>query len=682
MMNINKKVTKSVLTLLPALLALGCGENTTESSAAATPADLVFTNGTIYTADKDHTLAQAIAVKGEEIVFVGSSEDVKRFVGERTQVKDLAGKLMLPGLHDAHLHPLGIVQLDACDLDSEAYTLADMVPVLKECINRYEVKKGEWLIVEQWAFTQGNEPSDEYPTLRAALDAVSTDSPIFLKGNDGHHAAANSAALATAKNKAGDVVGINVDTLDRDFAEYSELIGRDGHGEPNGALNEGARLLLDIDPGMLLGDLIPPEAMPKVSQKLASYGITSIQDAATSLESMALYRGLQESGLQTFRLTTALFPHFAEYANDDGEVDIDKLLNRFDTIRESFADNPLIKADSAKIFVDGVIEGNPLVSPPTLPNAAQLEHYHQPMFAYDPQAQTLDISGYVDLESDICQQVRANPDQYATPEMRKSFASEQGFAASQCVYSNGVLEHSESFIHDYIVALDARGYTVHAHAIGDRAVRTAIDAFEDAEKQNGKSDRPHNIAHAQIVDPNDFKRAGELGLFVTMTYAWVKPEVAYDITVTPFLDQLDGTADLYNPDTKTFKYSYPAKSLEDVGVILAAGSDAPVDSREPRPFVNIEQAVTRAGENDVVWNASERLPIYDILDAYTIHGAQALQQSDIVGSLEVGKKADFAVLDQNIIELANDGQADKIGDTQVLTTVFNGQLVFERKLPN
>lgn len=675
MMSIAKK---NVLPLLPLLLALGCGED----KPAIDAADLVFTNGTVYTADKSHTVAQAIAVKGDEIVFVGSSEDVKNFVGERTQVTDLAGKLLLPGLHDVHIHPLGIVQLDTCDLDSEAHTLAELVPVLKACMSRYDVQKNEWLIVEQWAFTQGNEPSEDFPTLRAALDAVSTDSPIFLKGNDGHHAAVNTAALATAKNKAGQTVGINKDTLDSDFSEYRALIGRDGIGEPNGALNEAARTLLDIDPGMLLGDLIPAEAMPKISQKLASYGITSVQDAAASLDSMELYRGLQESGLQTFRLTAALYPHLSDYANEQGEVDIDKVLNRFDVIRKSFTGNPLIKTDAAKIFVDGVIEGNPLVTPPTLPNAAELQHYHQPMFTYDAQTKTVNISGYVDQESDICKAVRDNPDHFSNADARQQFSAQQGFAASQCLYSNGVLEHSETFIHDYIVALDARDYTVHAHAIGNRAVRTAIDAFEDAEKQNGLSNRPHNIAHAQIVDPNDFKRAGDLGLFVTMTYAWVKPEMAYDITVTPFIDQIDSAEDLYNPENMTFKYSYPAKSLEDAGVILSAGSDAPVDTREPRPFENIEQAVTRAGENGVVWNAAERLSIHDILDAYTLHGAQALRQDTIVGSLEVGKKADFAVLDQNIIELANSRQADKISDTQVLTTVFNGKLVFERQQSN
>lgn len=675
MININKNITKSVLTLLPALLTLGCGEKSADSTAVATVADMVYTNGVIYTADKNRSLMQSIAVKGEDIVFVGSDEGVKSYIGDNTQVTDLDGKLVLPGLHDSHIHPLGIVQLDTCDLDSEPHTLAELVPTLKECISRYDIKKGEWLIVDQWAFTQGNEPSEEFPTLRSALDAVSLDSPIFLKGNDGHHAAVNSAALATAKNAAGEVVGINADTLNSEFSDYAELIGRDSEGKPDGSLNETARMLVDIDPGMLLGALIPTEAMPLVAEKLASYGITSIQDASADLESMPLYVGLQESGQQTFRLTAALYPHFNDFKNAEGQIDIERLITTFDEVRASVADNPLIKADAAKIFIDGVIEGNPLVNPPTLPNAAHLHHFKQPLFNYDATSQSLDLEGYVDLDSELCQQVRADMASYKQAEASQAFKQEHGFFPAQCTESEGVLEHSEAFFRDYIAALDAHDYTVHAHAIGDRAVRTAIDAFAALPK----SDRPHNIGHAQLVEPSDIQRAGELGLFVTMTYAWVKPEVAYDVTVTPFIDEVKGMDDLYNPEHYTMQYSYPAKSMKAAGSVLAAGSDAPVDTREPRPFVNIEQAVTRQGEGDVVWNADERLTIEEILDAYTIHGAQALRQEDLVGSLEVGKKADFAVLSQNIIDLANNGEADKIDETQVLTTVFNGKVVFERQ---
>ncbi len=647
--------------------------------ATQSAADQVFLNGHIYTADVDQSMAEAIAVRGEEIVFVGSNEDVKSFIDDTTSVQNLDGKLVLPGLHDVHIHPMGIVKLDVCDFDSEPHSLAEMVPFLQSCIERYRINAGEWLMVEQWAFTQGNEPSQDYPTLRSALDAASTEIPIFLLGNDGHHAAVNSAALATAKNANGEQVGISAETLKTDFSNYRELIGVDANGEPNGSLTETARLLVSIDPARLLGSSVPQEAMARIAQKLAENGITSVQDAATNPSMLNLYSTLFDEGKQTFRLTAALYPHFSDYAVDSGWFDIEAILADFKTARERFADHPLIKADAAKVFMDGVIEGNPLVAPASLPNAAQLSNYHQPLFEYDAVAQDLSLRGYVDQDSDLCNGVRQNPDHYSDSAQLKRFIDEHGFSPSQCEYNNGVLEQPEEFLKAYIQALDKHDYTIHAHAIGDRAVRTAIEAFELAQASNGESSRPHNIGHAQIVNPEDFRRAADMGLFVTMTYAWVKPEHAYDVTVTPFIDKVSAMDDLYNPNHYAYRSSYPAKSLQTAGVILAAGSDAPVDTREPRPFVNIEQAVTRKGENQVIWNPAERLDILSIIDAYTINGAKALRQSDRVGSLEVGKKADFIVLDQNIIDLAQQGKADQIDETSVVTTVFNGDLVYSSK---
>ena len=664
------------LSLAAAVVSLlsACGAEQS-STSPATGADSVYYNGKVYSADASQSMAQAIAVKGEEIVFVGSDEAVQSFIGNDTRVQDLDGKLLMPGLHDVHIHPLGIVKLDVCDLDSEAYSLDAMVPVLQACIERYDVKPGEWLMVEQWAFTQGNEPSATYPTLRAALDGVSKEVPIFLLGNDGHHAAVNSAGLATAKNSEGVEVGITAATLKTDFSSYRELIGRDGTGEPDGSLTETARLLVSIDPARLLGSNIPQHAMPRIATKLAENGITSVQDAATEPAMLDLYDNLYKEGKQTFRLTAALYPHFSDYATDKGWFDIDAILSDFSAARQRFEKHPLIKADAAKVFIDGVIEGNPLVNPATLPNAAQLSNYHQPLFDYDPTSQDLTLTGYVDQDSDACATAREQLDSYNDQQNLQAFVSEHGFSPFQCQFNNGVLEQPEAFLKAYIEALDKNDYTIHAHAIGDRAVRTAIEAFELAQKNNGESNRPHNIGHAQIVNSEDFQRAGDLGLFVTMTYAWINPEVAYDVTVTPFIDQISHLDDLYNHDHYTYRNSYPAKSLQTAGVTLAAGSDAPVDTREPRPFVNIEQAVTRKGEGDVVWNRDEQIDILSIIDAYTINGAKALRHDQKVGSLEVGKKADFIVLDQNIIDLANSGQADKIDETRVLTTVFNGVVV-------
>jgi predicted amidohydrolase YtcJ len=94
------------------------------------PADHVFLNGKIYTADANRSVAQAIAVRGNTIAFVGNDDAAREYIGEQTEIHELGGKLVLPGLHDVHLHPEGVVQPDICDLKSEPMALEEMVPFL------------------------------------------------------------------------------------------------------------------------------------------------------------------------------------------------------------------------------------------------------------------------------------------------------------------------------------------------------------------------------------------------------------------------------------------------------------------------------------------------------------------------------------------------------------------------
>ena len=112
-------------------------------------------------------------------------------------------------------------------------------------------------------------------------------------------------------------------------------------------------------------------------------------------------------------------------------------------------------------------------------------------------------------------------------------------------------------------------------------------------------------------------------------------------------------------------------------VDVVAGSDAPVDTRDPRPFYHMALAVSRANEDGLVFNAGERISIHDAIAAYTRNAAAALQQENVTGTLAVGKKADLIVLNQNIVELAEHQEHARIAATQVVTTIFNGETVFQ-----
>jgi len=645
-----------------------------QQSAVTEPADLVLTNGYVYTVDATRSVAQAIAIKGNKIVFVGTNEAAAAYTGKGTEVRDLGGAMVMPGIHDMHIHALGIVEPDQCDLKSQAYSLEQMVPVLQECITRYEIAPGDWLVVLQWAFSQGNEPSENLPNIRAALDAVSTDHPIVLLGDDGHHGAANSAALALAKNKEGAVIGLNAATLLADFKEYRPMLGLDENGEPTGGINEEARNLLRPD---MLGDMLGTGAkaenvMPGVAAKLAESGITSIQDAWVAPETLAMYGWLEQSGQMTFRLRAALAE--PESANIDA---IDDHLEKLKVLRTQHENSPLIQADAVKVFADGVLEGNPLTSPPTLPVAAVLNGYKQPIFGGSIEDGTFNVSGYVDQGQELCQDVQANPQAYEDTEVIQAFAAEHGFFPQQCMQQAGNLARPEEYLRAYIDKATEAGFNVHVHALADKAVRVVVDEFAKVKDLADRSGLTQSLAHVQLVHPDDQKRLGELGVYSAFTFVWTASGPEYEMMVAPFIDQLDGVADLYNPDHYYMQNVYPAKSMQDFGGIIVHGSDAPVGGRDPMPLVSLQQAITR-GNDGVLLNPKESLDIHSTIAAFTINGAKLMGNGDWLGSIEAGKVADIVVLDQNIVELADSGHPEKIGQTKVKTTIFDGKVVFDR----
>lgn len=643
-------------------------------------ADLVLRNGYVYTADAGRRVVEAIAVQGNRIVAVGRDEDVAGYISAGTRVLDLQGRMVLPGLHDVHIHTLGIVQPDICDIRSQAMSLDQLVAFLRDCLVRYDPPKGAWLAVPQWNFTSGNQPSRDYPNLRAALDAVSEERPIILYGNDGHHGAVNSLALSMASNEAGEVIGLDARTLAGDFSDYSRLVAVDASGEPTGGVSEGARGLMNppsiFDVMLGAGDSVSLPFMLKVSDKLAQNGITTVQDAAMRPASLAAFANLEKSGRMGFRLYAALFEEPEKSHAQEGLAKIPALAQEFSRVREQYADDPLISAKAVKIFIDGVIEGDPLATPPTLPNAAVLRDYKQPRFRVDVENERLDLLGYVDTGSELCRAVRADPSRYKDRSQSGAFQAENGFYPSQCELSNGVLEHSEEFIHEFVRQMTQAGFNVHAHAIGDRAVRVVLDAFEENKAVADKTGLSQSIAHAQLVHPDDQQRLGRLGVYLALTFAWVLPDPVYDMSVIPFVEQLDGPGDMYDPDLYYMQNVYPAAGVQKLGGVIVAGSDAPVDTREPRPFINLQQAVTRSADGRA-YNAKEQLNIHEAIAAYTINGARMLGQSQQLGSLEPGKLADLIVVNQNLVELAEQDQADHISETRVLMTVFDGKVVFE-----
>ncbi|MBP5076668.1 amidohydrolase [Pseudomonas chlororaphis] len=213
---------------------------------------------------------------------------------------------------------------------------------------------------------------------------------------------------------------------------------------------------------------------------------------------------------------------------------------------------------------------------------------------------------------------------------------------------------------ELVSAIDQRGWLVHIHAIGDRAVRESLNGIAQA-RQDRQSGIAHSITHLQMVNPKEFARFKPLGVIASMQLLWASAD--------------DYTLDMIKPyvSALAFRYQYPAHSLLKQGATLAGASDWPVSS--PNPWNAIAQAITRKGPLGVL-NADERLDRETMFYAYTLNAARAIGLEQQIGSLSVGKQADFIVLDRDVFRV--DEKA--LHETQVLQTWFAGREVYARPL--
>jgi predicted amidohydrolase YtcJ len=663
---------------LPAAPAVEPQQNTRGAVSSRQPADFVLTNGKIYTEDSFHQTVEALAVRDGKIIFTGTNADAMNFIGPKTQVEDAGGRLVLPGLIDIHIHPMGIVDFGGCDLQAKAKTLAEIATYVRDCIARMQTAAGRWVSVSGWEYAAGNQTDAQLQTIRAALDRASTQHPIVMTGWDGHHGAYNSAALARAKNAKGEVVGYSKKTLETDFAQYKTVVGVDANGEPSGDIQDDGRRPIDSSEAgreerqKLLRE---PE---RLAQRLDSIGITAIQDASAGGASYEVYDELIRKGGLNFRVNMAQLLQPEGFRDARGRVDWNKLFAEANTVRQKYAANPLTRADAVKVFADGDLEANPNNVPPTFGASIRPVPYLQPIFEKDAGG-NLSVKGYVDLDSPVCVYVRARPAEYSTADQISDFIETYGYHPAQCAISYGIPAHAPAIFNEYIKRAHLQGYTIHIHTISDGAVHMAIDAIEAARKADGISSQPDTLAHVQLATPEDVARMGRDSLHIAFTYSWMYAEPkGYSLSTVPFFDKVFGNSyeSLHNPNNSFEKNTYPAKTAKEAGAIIAAGSDAPVLTKDPQPFVNMEIGVTRSRPGLPPLSPWQRLNIRDLIDAYTINGARALNRTSEIGSVEVGKSADFIILDQNVLALADQGHPEKIGETKVLETWFMGKKVY------
>ncbi len=663
-------MTRTVL--IRTFLAL-CTTLSSPAIAAPDRPDLIVIGSKIETSELATQPVEAFAVTKNVFSYVGSASKALKLAGPKTRILRIGNKRLLPGLVDTHVHPAGIVDLDICDLESEPRSLAQIADVVRACLIRYQVKPGAWLSVAQWNLYNGNEPDADHPTFRAALDRAAPDNPVQLMGNDGHHGAFNSAALKLAQTPDGKVIGLTRETLAGPFKAFRDLVGVDVNGEPSGGVNEEARALMGIaafNQDELNAVMKRPQA---VIERLNAAGITAFLDADVGPDLIKLYDVLQERGQLTAYATLAQFYDPSATRKADGSVDYDQMVADAVRVRDRFRNNPLIRADTVKLYADGVLEGDPLAMPPTLPNSPSLKPYLQPVFGRDQNGRATFSGRYVDPLSPACLAAKTSP---MNPEANAGFIKQNGFHPSQCTRSSGKFQHAPAIIMEYVRRMHKAGLALHIHAIGDAAVRVAVDALEAARLGDPQNVtwRPDTLAHLQLVSAEDVARIGKNKLFLAMTYAWIYTDKEYDLSVIPFVQKVSGDSvtALHEANSYYEQQAYPVAAMQKAGAVLTAGSDAPVETRDPRPFVNMQIAVMRARGGTPPLNAAESVSVRDVVKAYTINGAKSLGREQVFGSIAIGKSADFIVIDRDIFSIP----AEQIGDTKVEQTWFRGKQVY------
>jgi predicted amidohydrolase YtcJ len=227
----------------------------------------------------------------------------------------------------------------------------------------------------------------------------------------------------------------------------------------------------------------------------------------------------------------------------------------------------------------------------------------------------------------------------------------------------GELNLPPDSLNSLVAALDEAGFKVHIHAIGDRAIRVALDAFEAQHERDGGAGPRHILAHIQLFDPVDIPRFAELGFVASFQPLWFYADsYIVDLTI-PRLGE------------ERSRWLYPARSLLETSAIIAAGSDWSVTSMDP--LRAIEVAITRrdpdldAGDP---WIPEERVDLQAMLRAYTVNGAMAGDMEGETGTITVGKSADLVVLDTDLFQIP----PERISDARVDLTVFEGRVVYRR----
>jgi predicted amidohydrolase YtcJ len=562
----NKPIMKKlILSLSAAIMIITC------SCGQKEKADLVIINGKVLTIDDKNPVSEAVAVKGELIMAVGTTRKISEYIEkETTKVIDAGGRLVLPGFNDAHVH-FGPLDPDYIEL---RYTTDPSVITEKVKAQVSRSKPGELIKGGHWEHEMFTDK--RWPT-KDLIDKVSPNNPVILSRADGHSILVNTFVLKAS--------GITKNSID----PFGGEIQKDPvTGEPTGILKENAESLI------ITGEVKPERTAEEESARLwqgyllaikeaRELGVTSIQVPGNG--DFETYEKLRKEGLLTSRI-------------DIGKsltADTLVLKNYIEIANKYPKDGNWIRFGYLKAFIDGTIgSGTALMFEP---------------FTDNPKTSGLAMMPYDEFEN-------------------------------------------------MVVTADKYGFQIGVHSIGDKGNNWTLNAFEKAQKVNGKRDSRHRDEHTQTLLASDIPRFAQLGVIASM-------QPTHCISDKRFCEKRIGA--------ERAKGAYAWKSLADAGATIAFGTDYQVEPLNP--MEGLYASVTRKdrlGETGEGWFPEQKIPMRDAIKYYTLGSAFAQFMEDRKGMIKSGYLADIVITDKDLLTISE----NEIMKTKVDYTITGGKVVY------
>ena len=556
--------------------------------------NLAIINAKIYTIDKNESIEEAMAIKDDKIIYIGSNEGINKYINENTKIIDANGNVILPGFIDSHTHPPGTALTDSFEVSLYGLnSIEEYQYTIREFIKNHKDIKAVYGRGWSLGIFKGEElskgPKKEH------LDEVSRDIPIILRAYDGHTVWLNSKAIEIFNIKAhtpctsGGKIEINEET--------KELWG---------TLKESAGDLVDE---YYYSEKEYMLAFELFQKKMHEYGITSILSISGLNWGMSpnAYKNLQKENKLKLRVSNSIMLWWDEDVIDQ----IDKIKR----IRTKYNSN-LFKTVTVKFLADGVVEGSTayLLNPYEI-DAGMGDNYY-----------------------------------------------------GEFLWNDNILEKGIKYSNE-------NGFSIHVHSVGDGSTKRVLDIIENINLN--EIDFRNTITHLQLVDKEDIKRFKKLKIIASTQPYW-------HLKAPKWWEDVD-----YRLLGDRARYEYPLKSFIKEGVMITSSSDHSV-TPEPNPFYAIQAGVTRnlynaesygidsikdIDDERFLLNKEERISVMDMVKSFTINGAYAIFRENEVGSIEVGKYADFIIIDNDIFNI----NPTEIENTKVIMTCFNGKIVYKRE---